>query len=62
MSINFSGVKKFLTKKKTTNEGPSEIGAPTNVKRVYHVVKNKESGDLEGLPAPWIKELDAQIS
>jgi len=49
-------------KKKPVSDGPSEIGMPTDVKRVYHVVKNAESGVLEGLPDPWLKEIDSQIS
>lgn len=40
----------------------SEIGLPTNVSHEFHVSKNVVTGQLEGLPDRWIKELDKQIS
>lgn len=59
MSLNFKGL---FSKKKVDPQGPSEIGYPTNVKKVFHVHKNKETGQLEGLPNSWIKLLNTQIT
>ncbi|KAK6618500.1 hypothetical protein RUM43_013693 [Polyplax serrata] len=63
MSLSFSTVKKFFpAKKRVTSEGPSEIGLPLNVNHVYHVTRNEETGQLEGLPVPWLKQLNTQLS
>jgi p21-activated kinase 1 len=43
-------------------DGVSEIGLPTNVHHEFHVSKNEETGQLEGLPLPWLKLLNAQIT
>ncbi|XP_001359445.5 serine/threonine-protein kinase PAK 2 [Drosophila miranda] len=40
----------------------SEIGAPTNFQRHFHVSRNQETGDLEGLPAPWVRLMNSQIT
>lgn len=40
----------------------SEIGMPTNVVHGMHVERNKETGDLEGLPPQWKKFLDSQFT
>ncbi|XP_077255954.1 p21 (RAC1) activated kinase 3 [Temnothorax americanus] len=40
----------------------AEIGPPTNVSHEFHVIKNAETGQLEGLPDPWIRLLNTQIS
>ncbi|XP_068154320.1 serine/threonine-protein kinase PAK 2 [Drosophila tropicalis] len=40
----------------------SEIGAPTNFQRHFHVSRNQETGDLEGLPAPWVRLMNTQIT
>ncbi|XP_033217690.1 serine/threonine-protein kinase PAK 1 [Belonocnema kinseyi] len=40
----------------------SEIGLPTDVSHQFHVSKNAVTGQLEGLPDPWIRLLNAQIS
>lgn len=60
MSLNLT---KFFSKKKSTYVEPvAEIGLPTNVSHRFHVSKNAETGQLEGLPLPWIRLLNAQIS
>lgn len=40
----------------------SEIGAPTNFQRHFHVSRNQETGDLEGLPTPWVRLMNTQIT
>lgn len=40
----------------------AEIGLPTNVSHQFHVSKNAETGQLEGLPESWIRLLNTQIS
>lgn len=63
MSLSFSNMKKlFPAKKRYTTDGPSEIGLPSNVNHVYHVTRNEETGQLEGLPDPWLKQLNTQLS
>lgn len=53
----------FFGKAKTNNdEGPSEIGLPTDIKHSIHVSKNKETGQLEGLPEPWRRLIYNQIT
>lgn len=60
MSLNLT---KFFSKKKSCNvETVAEIGLPTNVSHQFHVSKNAETGQLEGLPLPWIRFLNTQIS
>ncbi|XP_043259679.1 serine/threonine-protein kinase PAK 3 [Colletes gigas] len=62
MSLNIT---KLFSRKKT---GPindtvaAEIGLPTNVSHQFHVSKNAETGQLEGLPESWIRLLNTQIS
>ncbi|XP_012279643.1 serine/threonine-protein kinase PAK 1 [Orussus abietinus] len=56
------GISKLFSKKKIVTNSVSEIGLPTNVSHQFHVSKNAETGQLEGLPDPWIRELNAQIS
>ncbi|VVD00567.1 unnamed protein product [Leptidea sinapis] len=58
------GVFGKLFSKKLTNRDDrvTEIGMPTNVKQHIHVSMNSETGMLEGLPASWIRQLNAQIS
>ncbi|KAK0165302.1 hypothetical protein PV328_003828 [Microctonus aethiopoides] len=62
MSLNIS--KFFSKKKQTTTDSNSvaEIGLPTNVSHKFHVIKNAETGQLEGLPDPWMRLLNTQIS
>ncbi|XP_076767212.1 p21 (RAC1) activated kinase 3 [Xylocopa sonorina] len=61
MSLNIT---KLFSRKKT---GPpvdtvAEIGLPTNVSHKFHVSKNAETGQLEGLPDSWLRLLNTQIS
>ncbi|KAF4533256.1 hypothetical protein B566_EDAN005172 [Ephemera danica] len=51
-----------MFKKKAPAEGPSQIGHPTNVHHEFHVSKNKETGQLEGLPDSWTRFMNTQIS
>lgn len=60
--MNLSISKFFSNKKKHVNEGPTEIGRPTNVLHEFHVSRNKETGLLEGLPTPWMRLLNTQIT
>ncbi|XP_053604960.1 serine/threonine-protein kinase PAK 1 [Plodia interpunctella] len=55
---------KLFSKKHNNRESErvAEIGMPTNVKRHIHVSKNSETGMLEGLPTPWLRVLNAQIT
>lgn len=56
---------KLFSKKKSgtvTDTVAAEIGLPTNVSHKFHVSKNAETGQLEGLPDPWIRLLNTQIS
>ncbi|GFG37574.1 hypothetical protein Cfor_12416 [Coptotermes formosanus] len=53
---------KFFTKPRPPGDGVSEIGFPTNVHHEFHVRKNEETGQLEGLPPPWLKLLNAQLT
>ncbi|XP_071449245.1 serine/threonine-protein kinase PAK 2 [Hetaerina americana] len=53
---------KIFSRKRPVTEGPSDIGHPTNVQHEFHVVKNTETGQLEGLPSAWIRFMDTQIS
>jgi hypothetical protein len=43
-------------------DGVSEIGLPTNVHHEFHVRKNEETGQLEGLPQTLLKLLNAQLT
>lgn len=60
MSLNFK--KFFPARKRPTSDVPSDIGMPSNVSHVYHVTKNTKTGQLEGLPEPWLKQLNTQIT
>jgi len=53
---------KFFPKTRPPSDGVSEIGLPTNVHHEFHVRKNEETGQLEGLPVPWLKLLNAQLT
>ncbi|XP_063989060.1 serine/threonine-protein kinase PAK 1 [Diachasmimorpha longicaudata] len=60
MSLSIS---KFFSKKKThTDQSIGEIGLPTDVAHKFHVIKNAETGKLEGLPDSWIRQLNSQIT
>ncbi|KZC14346.1 PREDICTED: serine/threonine-protein kinase PAK 2 [Dufourea novaeangliae] len=50
-------ITKLFSRKKA-----AEIGLPTNVSHQFHVSKNAETGQLEGLPESWIRLLNTQIS
>lgn len=54
--------KLFSKKHLNKDERVQEIGMPTNVKQHIHVSMNSETGMLEGLPASWLRQLNAQIS
>nr|XP_031838871.1 serine/threonine-protein kinase PAK 1 isoform X2 [Nomia melanderi] len=61
MSLNIS---KLFSRKRP---GPidtvaTEIGLPTNVSHQFHVSRNEQTGQLEGLPESWIRLLNTQIS
>ncbi|KAL5272998.1 Pak3 family protein [Megaselia abdita] len=43
------------------NNQISSIGLPTNFTRHVHVIRN-DQGDLEGLPAPWMRLMNTQIT
>lgn len=53
---------KFFPKTRPSADGVSEIGLPTNVQHEFHVSRNEETGQLEGLPTPWLKLLNTQIT
>jgi len=53
---------KFFPRTRPLGDGVSEIGLPTNVHHEFHVRKNEETGQLEGLPLPWLKLLNAQLT
>jgi len=53
---------KFFPRTRPPSDGVSEIGLPTNVHHEFHVRKNEETGQLEGLPLPWLKLLNAQLT
>lgn len=55
---SFTSLKGWFRKK----EQISEIGNPTNFQRHFHVSRNEKTGDLEGLPAPWVRLMNAQIT
>lgn len=42
--------------------GASVIGKPTNVNHDIHVRKNEQTGQLEGLPSAWIRQIGNQIT
>lgn len=63
MSLNI--VKLFSKKKHHSSQSTDtvgEIGLPTNVSHQFHVSKNAETGQLEGLPDSWIRLLNTQIT
>ncbi|XP_014218309.1 serine/threonine-protein kinase PAK 1 [Copidosoma floridanum] len=60
---------KFFSKKKNHQHSShqsvdtvGEIGLPTNVSHKFHVSKNAETGQIEGLPDSWIRLLNTQIT
>ena len=53
---------KIFPKTRQTGDSVSEIGFPTNVHHEFHVRKNEETGQLEGLPVPWLKLLNTQLT
>lgn len=52
-------IKRWL---KPNKEQISQIGAPTDFQRHVHVSLNKLTGDLEGLPTPWLRLMNDQIT
>lgn len=50
------------SKEKNKSSEISVIGRPTDVVRGIHVSKNKETGDLEGLPKQWQRLLKNLIT
>lgn len=54
----------FFKKRKPKEEpvGPSIIGKPTNVNHDIHVIKNEKTGQLEGLPSSWLRQIGNQIT
>lgn len=58
-------VSKLFRRTKTKEEqyiGPSVIGTPTNVNHDIHVSKNHKTGQLEGLPSAWLRQIENQIT
>lgn len=53
---------KLFRKTQPKEDGPSVIGYPTNVKLEFHVSKNQITGQLEGLPEPWRRQILNQIT
>jgi hypothetical protein len=53
---------KIFPKPRPSGDSVSEIGFPTNVHHEFHVRKNEETGQLECLPVPWLKLLNAQLT
>lgn len=55
---------KYFKKDTTIKEdiGPSNISGPTNVQHDIHVCKNQITGQLEGLPDAWMRQIGTQIS
>lgn len=55
---------KFFKRSKPREEyvGASVIGKPTNVNHDIHVSKNEKTGQLEGLPSAWIRQIGNQIT
>ncbi|XP_046141478.1 serine/threonine-protein kinase PAK 2 [Osmia bicornis bicornis] len=60
--MSLSITKLFSRKKTGTVDTVAEIGPPTNVSHKFHVSKNAETGQLEGLPESWIRLLNTQIT
>ncbi|XP_078042891.1 p21 (RAC1) activated kinase 3 [Augochlora pura] len=63
--MSLSITKLLFSRKKQTSALDTvvtEIGLPTNVSHKFHVSKNAETGQLEGLPDSWIRLLNTQIS
>ncbi|GJQ77630.1 Pak3 [Trypoxylus dichotomus] len=56
-----SFAKIFRRKDHADSSGPV-IGEPTNVNHDIHVSKNKVTGQLEGLPTAWLKQISYQIT
>lgn len=51
--------KKLGSSRKTSkkDQAPSEIGIPFSVKHNIHVGFNQTTGEIEGLPEPWLRLL-----
>ena len=45
-----------------TDSGPSVISGPMDVSHNTHVALNKQTGALEGLPEPWLKMLNKELT
>ncbi|XP_075146776.1 p21 (RAC1) activated kinase 3 [Haematobia irritans] len=58
---SFTNLKGWF-RKKEKDPTISEIGNPTNFQRHFHVSRNEETGNLEGLPAPWVRLMNSQIT
>lgn len=54
----FNSFKGWFSKKSQI----SEIGMPTNFTQHIHVSRNLITGDLEGLPPAWLRQLNSQIT
>ena len=62
---SFQGFKGLFAKKSQSRENErhiSEIGLPTNVVHDIHVSRNHITGALEGIPKPWIRIMNSQIT
>lgn len=58
--MNF--IKYFKKDSIKEDTGPSNISGPTNVQHDIHVCKNQITGQLEGLPLAWMRQIGTQIS
>lgn len=56
-SSRSSGVFDKLFKKRMS---ATEIGEPTEMRQIIHVSRDPETGQLQGLPAAWIKLLNSK--
>ncbi|GBN26697.1 hypothetical protein AVEN_259921-1 [Araneus ventricosus] len=59
MSTMSSLFTKLRSSKKSSkkDQTPSEIGIPFSVKHNIHVGFNQDTGEIEGLPEPWLRLL-----
>ncbi|XP_018324231.1 serine/threonine-protein kinase PAK 3 [Agrilus planipennis] len=57
IKMNIAKIFKRHTHKNSDDNGPSVIGNPTNVIHDIHVFTNKETGQLEGLPLAWQRQI-----
>ena len=39
-----------------------EIGDPKNINHDIHVIRNQQTGQLEGLPHTWVQQMNMQFS